>query len=265
MVQTTWDTTLWEKGLFMGEQYLDCHLGNTKTISLGRRDGGSLFIGGWSRGGHIHNHMPVIDLTGKSQPTSHKATYYSLAIPAFSIPKWSMYFWEQLAMTVYHEMSQGDVMIISQNGHGRVAVVTTILAYILQNKRYIQVPQSNLLAEDPVAWIETIHCEDSMDSIIQNICIYETCNKFSSSPSLTMRLAELEISDPKYIYYPDVYSQLEIDTEIKEEDNIYTCPVCLKEHNTMVEAIMCHSTSLTTCPICGSKHELPVEAYTCCN
>jgi hypothetical protein len=262
---TTWDTTLWEAGLFMGDRYHNCHNGTTKIMSLGRRDGGSMYIGGRGRSTNPNPEMPVIDLTGQSQPQGHKATWYGISIPSYGIPKWSMYFWEQLAMTVYHEMSQGDITILSQGGHGRVSVVTTILAYILKDKRYMQVPQATLLTDDPVKWIETIHCEDSLDSIMQNICIYETCNKFSSNPSLSLRLAELEIVDPRYIYYPDIYSQQE-EVEDKLVDNsIFTCPVCLEEHATMIQAIACHSNDLTTCPVCTTNHDLPVEAYTCCN
>lgn len=262
---TTWDNTLWEAGLFIGEDYPNCHMGDTKTLSLGRRDGGSLYIGGRSRSTTLVPGVPVFDLTGHSQPQGHKSRYYSLGIPAYGVPKWSMYFWEQIAQTLYYELAQGDVYIISQNAHGRLATFTSVLAYLLKSKRYMQVPQAEMLSNDPVKWIEAIHCSDSMDSIMQNIYVYEICNQFSPNTSITMRLAELEIADPRYIFYPDIEDMSDEEMYESLDPEEFTCPMCLIEYDTLIEAIACHSSSLTQCPLCDREHELPVEAYQCCH
>jgi len=252
---TTWKASYW-----------DCHKGNTKLLSSGRGTGGSLYIGGWSRGAHHSEDMTVFDLTGGSTPKGHRGTWYPIHMEDYGVPQWSLFFWESLAMTIYHELSSGDVLITCQGGHGRSGMFAAIIAYMLRDKRYIRILETDKLMTDPIWWIREVYCQEAVETVAQELCVYETCLEFKPNLRLQEALEETR-KRPRYVYKPASYTKLGddwLDEEKKEEE--WICPLCTLEHDTMIEALMCCSTidSLRYCPVCLTKHSLPIDAYNCC-
>ena len=250
------------------QSYYECHQGNSKVLSSSKGEGGSLYIGGWSRGCYHSDEMTVIDLTGDKTPLRHSGNYYSIHINDFGVPQWSLFFWESLAMMVYDELKYGDVLIACQGGHGRSGMVIAILSYLMLNKRYIRVTNRELLQKDPIVWIRSVHCYEAVETVSQEILVYETCLAMGHNQSIEDALTEVR-NRPRYVptakkdEYRDIVAEW---VEEPEESDLYLCPLCLEEYGTMIDALMCcnTSTSLRYCPVCLTKHELPVEAYECC-
>jgi len=251
------------------QSYLKCHTGNTKVLSTSRGQGGSLFIGGWSRGAYHGDEMTVFDLTAGKAPLRHSGSFYQIFIDDFDVPQWSHFFWESLAMTVYHELTMGDVLIACQGGHGRSGMVTAVVSYLMRNKRHIRIPDRDMLIADPIEWIRENHCVHAVETISQERCVYETCLGDGENASIEKALEAVN-SRPRYSkhYKPSsTYSEVVAEWVAEpDEEDIFLCPLCLSEYDTMVEALMCCSTtnSLRYCPVCLTKHELPVDAFNCC-
>ena len=172
-------------------------------------------------------------------------------------------------MTVYQELTMGDVLIACQGGHGRSGMVTAIVAYMMRNKRHIRIPDRELLVADPVAWIQEVHCKNAVETLSQERCVYETCLACGDNPQIVKALAELN-KRPRYTKntkpstgYGEVIAEW---VSEPDQSDVYTCPLCTQEYDTMIEALMCCNTSnsLRYCPVCLTKHELPVDAYNCC-
>ena len=254
---TGWEQQVWNSE-YSDLDNLNCHKQTTKVLSMGKLNGGSLFIGN-----RIAQDMTVIDLTGEVVELGHKATHYAITFGEYGVPQWSTFYWESLAMTIYHELSQGNVTIVDR-GHGRAGLFTSIIAYILMGKRYITIMDVSALSQDPTEWIRNLYCSESIQTAGQEICVLETCLSFKDNQTIDHKLHEIR-AQLHYIYTPISYSDLETDWEYHDvEIYPYVCPVCLDEHDTLVQAIMCHNNQgLTICPVCGKKHELPVEAYQC--
>jgi len=248
--------------------YLDCHRGNTKLLSCGRGEGGSLFIGGWSRGADHTDEMTVFDLTGVSADKAHYGHYYQIKIEDFDTPSWSLFFWESLAMAIYDELSRGDVLIVCTGGHGRSGMFSSIIAYILRSKRYITIPEKELLDSDPLAWIRTTHCHQAVETLSQELCVYETCIAYEDNSRIREQMEELK-NKPRHKYEPVSYTTLSDEWESVDEEMLdyWECPICLKEYDSMIAALMCCNTrdSLRYCPVCFQFHDYPVEAYYCCS
>lgn len=252
----------------IGKAYLSCHQGNTKLLSCGRGEGGSLFIGGWSRGADHPDDMTVFDLTGVSASKTHYGHYYQIAIEDFDTPSWSLFFWESMAMTIYDELSRGDVLIACTGGHGRSGLFATVISYILRSKRYVTMPDKDVLDSDPLAWIRVVHCHQAVETLSQELCVYETCLAYEDNVRIREQMEELK-NKPRHTYEPVSYTNLseEWDTPEEKETDYWECPICLKEHNSMVAGLMCCNTrdSLRYCPVCFSEHDFAVEAYYCCS
>ena len=247
--------------------YLNCHKGNTKVLSTGRDMGGSLFIGGWSRGAEHPDDMTVFDMTGNSPPKTHTGTYYQITIDDFDVPQWSMFFWESMAMVVYNELSHGDVLVACAGGHGRSGMFVAIVSYILSDKRYIRIHDGELLKRDPLLWLRKVHCHDAVETVAQELCVYETCLAHKDNSIIREEL-DIILSKPRHVYKPVKYQTAVNDYANDEHDELegWMCPICLSFHNTMIQALMCCSTkdSLRYCPVCLTKKDLPIEAYNCC-
>jgi len=266
--EQSWGNSKWyDYGGYSASSYWKCHVGNTKVLSSSKGDGGTLFIGGWSRGAYHSDDMTIIDLTAGKKPLRHRGHYYAINIDDFDVPQWSLFFWESIAMTVYEELMHGDVLIACQGGHGRSGMVTAIVAYMMSNKRHIRISERQMLLDDPVAWIRHMHCLNAVETVSQETCVYETCIAFLPNESIKEALDEIR-NKPRYTsptdkYYDEVVAEWVTEPE---ESEIYLCPLCLEEHGTMIEALMCCNTtnSVRYCPVCMTKHELPIDAFNCC-
>jgi len=250
------------------KNYFNCHRGNTKLLSCGRGEGGSLFIGGWSRGADHPDDMTVFDLTGGIPPKGHMGDYYQLKITDFDTPLWSMFFWESLAMTIYDELSRGNVLIACTGGHGRSGLFASIIAYMMRGKRYITIPDRDVLDSDPLAWVRLLHCHQAVETLSQELCVYETCLAYEDNVRIREQMEILK-SKPRHKYEPVSYTRLSEDwdtTGDDVDDGVLECPICLKEYVSMIAALMCCNTkdSLRYCPVCFAKHDFSVEAYYCC-
>lgn len=247
------------------QDFMTCHLGNTKILNLGKAEGGSLYIGGWSRGAMIADTMAVFNLSQASQSEWHKHTWYNIYIPQDCTPRWSAFFWESLAQTIYHELSQGNVLIADTTGHDQVAMFCCIISYLLKEKRYIRVYKRDMLVDNPVQWIQNVHCSESLSIISQQICVLETCQSLLDNNSFSDILQEVKTAP--HIYYPSDYQAIiqEWNEDTITENIPYQCPICLQEQPTLIQAIShCNKLSLRHCPVCQTKHDLPIEAYECC-
>lgn len=245
-----------------------CHIGNTKVLTSSRGEGGTLYIGGWSRGAYHSDEMTVIDLASERTPLNHTGNWYSIGIDDFKVPKWSAFFWESMAMLVYNELQSGDVLVACQGGHGRSGMFVSVIAYMLRRKRHIRILERELLICNPLDWIREIHCDSAVETLAQERMVINTCISVTDNPDNLLKVLERINERPVYktkSSSSSVYGEVVAEWIAEpDEEEVFLCPICTEEFNTLIEALMhCNTATIRHCPVCLKKHDLPVNAYEC--
>lgn len=163
-----------------------CHYGNT--IVYTEPNGGSLLIGGWTKGAHFDNNTHVIDLTG----TEHKywdlpvafdseseaflqftfkpyAGWLSLPFPDLKVPTLLTTYeqWHGIAKTVQALLKKGrDVLVACHGGHGRSGLFCAIVGYILNISK-------DRSWSSPVERLRTLHCDEVVETRAQEQFVYD--------------------------------------------------------------------------------------------
>lgn len=162
-----------------------CHTGNTPLYQS--PNGGTLFIGGWSKGAFFDENIHVIDLTGAEHrfqeiplamdPVSERfmeylapgyAGWLSLPFPDYKTPKnlQTRAQWEGIAKIIFDILETGtDVLVACQGGHGRSGLFCSIVGYLLA------VNEDRSWAS-PVEKIRKMHCDEAVETYEQEKYVY---------------------------------------------------------------------------------------------
>lgn len=150
-------------------------------------DGGTLYIGGWSRGATATKGMAVVDFTASMDlstssiqarnPAAQRdfagllmsvkddvSSMLHMEIKDFGVPQWSTDVWRALATDVTALLQGGrDVLIACSMGHGRSGMGASILCYMISPE---------VVGNSPIEWLRTKHCKDAIETEVQVQYIY---------------------------------------------------------------------------------------------
>jgi hypothetical protein len=165
---------------------IDCHKGNSPVFT--QPNGGTLFIGGWTRDASFNWNTHVIDLTGQEHKFNtipmpfdeiskdfmpfvgqSYAGWLSLPFPDFGVPSQIRSFsqWEGIASTIRKLLISGkDVLVACTGGHGRSGLFCAIVGYILDGG-------NDVSWESPVEKIRDLHCHEAVETYGQEKFIYD--------------------------------------------------------------------------------------------
>lgn len=165
---------------------IECHKGNSPVYT--EPNGGTLYIGGWTRDASFNWNTHVIDLTGSEHKfatipmaldeTSKEfmpfvgqtyAGWLSLPFPDFGVPSRINTFeqWHGIAMTIRKLLQdKKDVLVACTGGHGRSGLFCAIVGYILNDG-------NDISWESPVEKIRDLHCTDAVETYGQEKFIYD--------------------------------------------------------------------------------------------
>jgi protein-tyrosine phosphatase len=174
-----------------GIKWVECHTGNHQ-IYTSPTTGGSIYLGGWTRGAMPMDNWHVIDLredyeTRRPVAVNSKAAsvfssalrsvnyggYLSLPIKDFGVPPFDYKFWLALARDVQGIIERGEsVLIACVGGHGRTGMVAAILLELIDPS----------VMYDPIDRVRKNYCEEAVETAGQERYIYTIlaeCHKSS--------------------------------------------------------------------------------------
>ena len=164
-----------------------CHSGNNPILSL--ENGGTLFVGGWSKDPEVMPGMAIIDLTGNHtfaadvKGTGVFAEFADLFIPPtdilyfplkdYAVPKYTLSEWTRLAATIIDVLKFGkDVLMCCEGGHGRTGMAISIMGSLMADWGYFTSPDEVEEWKSPVKHVREIYCTNAVDTEAQENYVY---------------------------------------------------------------------------------------------